>query len=624
MKKFILLFVLLIAFSCNDFMDVIPDNVATLNHAFSDKERAERYLFRCYAYIPPYGTHAEPGLVSGDENWYHVDVNGHEQPGWDLMRHGNNVSAPIFDYWGQGYKALRDCNIFLENIDKVVDLDDFERKRWIAEVKFLKAYIHFNLLQMYGPIPIVKESLPVSATSEEVAVYRDPVDDVVNYIVQLIDEALPDLPIKINNSISEMGRITQPTALAIKAKVLVTAASPLFNGNTDYSQLIDKRGVHLFNKTYDQEKWDRAVIACKEAIDVCHEAGHKLYYLSNPALNLSDSTSKIVQSSLIITDKWNTEHLWGKAFGYFVRGYDIQLATLPRVNAELSRLIYPKFGPTLKMAELFYTAHGVPIDEDITYDYEGRSSLTTSEWKDRFNIYPGYTTAKLHLNREPRFYGSLCVDGGWLYGIGRLSEEAQWPLRFLLGQMEGGRIGTERYTVTGFYIKKLAHPETVNVGSGSWIPKPYDWPIMRLADLYLLYAEALNESLTSPNESVYEYIDKVRQRAGLKSVAESWNNYSLFSEKYKTKEGMRDIIHQERSIELMFEGVRFWDIRRWGKAVETFSQPIEGWNIEGTTPNEFYQRVIIDNIDYSIRDVLWPINESEILINPNLLQNPGW
>ncbi len=626
MKKYIisLIFIFVATVACDDFMDVVPDNIATLDHAFSDKERAERYLFRCYAYIPVYGTSTEPGLPSGDECWYHRDVNNYYQPGWDLMRHGNNVSAPIFDYWGGRYQALRDCNIFLENIDKVKDLDDYEKDCWTAEVKVLKAFHHFYLLNMYGPIPIVRESLPVWATSEEVAVYRDPVDDVIDYVVELIDEAVPYLPLKIENDISEMGRITQPIALSIKAKALVTAASPLFNGNKDYSQLIDNRGIQLFNQTYDPQKWIRAAEACKNAIDTCHLAGHKLYYFSNPSLNISDSTAKVIQVSQIITDKWNSEHLWGKSFGNYYHYYDIQRATLPRLHTDHSILQYPFFGPTLKMAELFYTSNGVPIDEDITFDYNGRYNITTVDADHRFYLQPGHFVAKLHMNRESRFYGSLCLDGGWYFGLGRTTEGTQWPLNFLLGQMEGGRIGTERYTITGFYIKKLSHYLTTNVGKSSWVPKRFDWPIIRLADLYLLYAEALNESLEQPDEQVYQYIDTVRYRAGLKGVAESWSTYSSFPDKYKTKEGMREIIQQERGIELMFEGHRFWDIRRWGLAVETFTQPIQGWNIEGEQPGEFYQKVTIDNLNYSIRDVLWPLKESDLLVNPNLIQNPGW
>src|SRR5690606_38133836 len=101
--------------------------------------------------------------------------------------------------------------------------------RWIAEVKFLKAYYHFWLFRLYGPIPLIKENIPVSASVDEVKRKRSTVDECVEYMVELIDEAAPDLPKKIVNRTFELGRITQPIAFSLKAIVLVTAASPLFN-----------------------------------------------------------------------------------------------------------------------------------------------------------------------------------------------------------------------------------------------------------------------------------------------------------------------------------------------------------------------------------------------------------
>lgn len=620
MKKFIIIITCLVGLSsCKDFMDIVPDNVATLEYAFRDRERAEQYLFTCYSYIPQFGTLTEPGLVCGDENWYHLDANNYAQPGWDLMRLGNNVTSPILNYWLGRYQGIRDCNIFLENIDKVIDLDDYEKDRWKAEVKFIKAFHYFWLLQMYGPVPLIKENLPISATSEEVALFREPVDEVVDYIVQLIDEASPYLPLKIENEVSELGRITQPIALAIKAKVLVTAASPLFNGNTNYSAMIDNRGKQLFNQTYDEAKWTRAAAACKAAIDSCHAAGHALYSFTNTTLNISDQSLHVIQTSQIVTEKWNVEHIWGRAFN----SRYIQLSTLPRLHSNHERVVYQMFAPTLKMAELYYTKNGVPIDEDKTYDYAGRYSLDKADDSHKYYMQTNFETAKLHLNREARFYGSLGVDGGWWFGLGKNTETAQWPLKFKLGQVEGGRIGSERYSITGFYIKKL-YNYTSTWSSTTFTDKRYNWPILRLADLYLLYAEALNESLPAPNDEVYHYLDLVRERAGLNGVAQSWETYSIYPEKYKNKDGMREIIQQERNIELAFEGHRFWDVRRWGFAVEYFTQPIQGWNINGVESADFYQPTTIDKIDYSLRDIFWPIQESEILVNRNLLQNPGW
>src|SRR5690606_38007254 len=113
------------------------------------------------------------------------------------------------------------------------------------EVKFLKAYYHYYLMRMYGPVPLVKENLPISAGIDEVRLYRDPFDEGINYIVSLIDESVADLPFQIQNVSSEFGRITQPIALAIKAEILVTAASPLFNGNPDFRSFKDSRNIPL-------------------------------------------------------------------------------------------------------------------------------------------------------------------------------------------------------------------------------------------------------------------------------------------------------------------------------------------------------------------------------------------
>src|SRR5690606_17203661 len=116
-----------------------------------------------------------------------------------------------------------------------------ERNRWIGEVKFLKAFYTYYLIKLYGPIPLMRENQPISASPEEVKRYREPVDDCFDYVVELLDEAIPVLPPIIVDMEGEAGRITAPIAASIKAKVLATAASPLFNGNPDYISFVDNR-----------------------------------------------------------------------------------------------------------------------------------------------------------------------------------------------------------------------------------------------------------------------------------------------------------------------------------------------------------------------------------------------
>src|SRR5690606_25806875 len=156
-------------------------------------------------------------------------------------------------------------------------IDEVERAKWMAEVKFLKAYYHFFLMQLYGPIVLVKENLPLSASPEETKVYREPVDECVDYIVELLDEAIADLPPTIQDPTTEQGRISQVIALGIKARVLAWAASPIFNGNQDHAGWIDNRGKQVISSTYDPTKWERAATAIKEAIDLAHSLGFRLY-----------------------------------------------------------------------------------------------------------------------------------------------------------------------------------------------------------------------------------------------------------------------------------------------------------------------------------------------------------
>lgn len=626
-------------YGCQNYLDVVPDNIATIDDAYKDRVSAQRSLATCYNQIPRNGTRHEPGFAAGDDIWIHEFLDkGGVGDRWrqyyrELAINGNNVNRPLYSYWhniegGNAlWKAIRDCNTFIENVHKARDLDSYERDEWIAEAKTLKAYYHFYMMQLYGPIPIARESLAASSSSEDLMVFREPIDDVVSYIVQLLDEAIPKLDLKVDNMVSDAGRVTRPIAAAIKAKVLVTAASALFNGNQDYANMVDKRGVKLFSTIEDRGKWDLAAKAAKEAIEIAHEAGIKLYH-HQTTFNITDETLEVMQVSQIVADKFNEERIWSlsdfNSSSPNIQNLGLELQTIPRLHSDHANVVYQWFVPTLKMAELFYSKNGVPIEEDVDYAYDDRMSITFVPKEQEVYMQPGYRTIGLHLYREPRFYGSLGVDGGWWFGLGRTNESDQWPLDFKSKSITGGMIGNQRYSTTGYYIKKLSNFMSAYTGKDTYVGKPFDFPLIRLADVYLLYAEALNESLNVPTAEVYQYIDLIRQRAGLEGVVDSWAKHSKYPQKPTTKEGMREIIRQERNIELAFEGQRFWDLRRWKKSIEYMNQPIRGWNIEGETPQEFYQVITHTRKQYTLRDILWPIMQDEILRNKNLVQNPGW
>lgn len=634
---FVLLF-LVGASSCKKpFLDVVPDNVATIDNAFVSRTEAEKYLFTCYSYLP---TNVDPtynvGLSAGDEVFV-LDPASHIRSTnvLRLVYGDQNTSNPIANFMdgtrdaSANYKAIRDCNVFIENVSnlsKVPDLDIDTRNRWIAEAQFLKAYYHFVLFRAYGPIPVIDKNLPIDASIGQARVKRQPVDSVVNYIANLLDVAAAGLPASINNSASELGRATKTIALSLKARVLTTAASPLFNGNTDYASFKNNDGTPLFNPTYSVAKWQRAADACKAAIDLCASQGITLYNFPAGATTntLSDSTKTQMSIRNAMSEPWNSELIWGLTtnnninFNAFLQS--MAVGQFDFNNAVASKTAnHPLLGPTLKMAKMFYTSNGVPIDEDKTLNFADIAALRVATHAERFYIKEGETTARLNFDREPRFYADLGFDRGIWYMANSPSHSDENT--FWLMARAGETSQSSPVPITGYYMKKDLNWH-FDWNSMTYVPYPF--PEIRLADIYLLYAEALNEA-QGPVADVYTYVNMVRARAGLPSVQTSWTNFSTNPTKYTTQAGMRSIIQRERSIELCFEGQRYWDLIRWKTAGQELNGNITGWNVAGRTADLYYHEVSFLSRHFIVpRDYLWPIKESDLLVNQNLVQNPNW
>jgi hypothetical protein len=417
--KYLLFFIILSPACKKSYLDIVPDNIATLDNAFANRNEAEKYLFTCYSYLPQEGhPDKNPAFSGGDEAWTYWPMSEdyfYLDP-YNIARGDMNKVEPYMNYWdgfdGKSlWQGIRACNIFLENVDRVFDLQPYVKTRWIAEAKFLKAYFHWYLFRMYGAIPIVDRNLPITASPEEVKVYRQPVDSVVRYISNLLDEASAGddntgLPLIITSSSTEMGRVTKAAALSIKARLLVTAASPLFNGNNDFAGMNGKDGTPLFNNQYDAAKWSTAAAACRQAIDAAARAGITLYYF-NSALTVVNPFIKVEMNIRnAVCEKWNSELIWGLTTGgnptYWLQTYAIPQLDPNNINLNLKG----KLAPPLKMAELFYTSNGVPIEEDKTWDYANRFTLRTVAATDT-GMQEGYQTIGLHFNREKRFYADL-------------------------------------------------------------------------------------------------------------------------------------------------------------------------------------------------------------------------
>ena len=180
--------------------------------------------------------------------------------------------------------------------------------------------------------------------------------------------------------------------------------------------------------------------------------------------------------------------------------------------------------------------------------------------------------------------------------------------------------------VNGYWVKKHTYSNLQTRSYGVGVDETF--PVIRLAELYLIQAEAWNE-YEGPSEKVYDPLNKVRERAGIPDVETSWRSYSNQPSKVETKEGMRDIIRQEINIELAFEGHRFFNLRRWKTAHEELNYRPMGWNILGEDWDTFYNRqqgpipVETERKFTAPRDYLFPLRAEEILIS-GMVQNPGW
>lgn len=620
--------------SCEEYLDIVPDGTQELRLLFNRKETAYNALANCYSYLPQNdGTYASYVLAS-DELAVPVPK---EPNAIKLMKGQQNVSSPLMGYWsgfsaigrGQGslWEGIRSCNTLIDNIDLVVDMKQSEKNQWKAEAKFLKAYFHFLLVSNYGPIPIVDVNLPISASDEAVRLQRKTVDECFSYIVETIDAAIADLPEKIIGN-NDVGRIDQIIAKAIKAKVLLFSASPLFNGNTSlYGNFLNVDGVHFFNQNYETSKWELAANAAKQALDASIAQGATMYYFTDtaPSFDTNNFQFKFVRdqynSRFSITDPWNSELIWGNS-SPVTNGQWWQIQSPAMMKDPSSSSVEASWqwlAPSLRIAETYYTKNGLPIDEDLSFEYADRYGITTVAFNQRFYAQFANRTAKLNLNREPRFYSSLGFDRGINRTWGSI-----WNLKMRKGEVHGRIANTGDYLVTGYALKKLVHQDSEGDAYNKTIT--YPWPMIRLSELYLNYAEALNE-FSGPSAEVYEALNKIRERAGIPTIQDAWSNatFAKSLNKHANKEGLREIIQQERMIELAFEGHRYYDIRRWKLAEKYFTTPIKGWSVDEDSEANYYQIMDVSQRSFNApRDYLQPISFTELSRNPKLIQNPGW
>ncbi len=610
------------SFSCN-FLDVVPDETPREKDAFEDANAAERFLYSCYAYLPDSRQGAlSLDLMTGDEV-----VTAFEHESFANFPKGNfSASNTVISYWDTLFQGLKQCYILLNNIDSVPKMSDQTKADYKAQANFLIGYFHFLLIRCYGPVILIKEE-PLVDTPAESYLPRTPLDDCISFVCGKFDEAASALP--TTRAQSRYGQATKQAALALKAKMLLYAASPLLNGNSSfYSNLKNHDGTPLMPLIYDAAKWQTAKTAYEEAIAACEAAGQGLLTTLSTEFNATkptDPTQKLLRLNVI--DAGNKEVIWSDSRDE--GAYGVQNKSLPYSASSA----WNGVAPTWDMLNRFYTKNGLPYDEDPAYRSANKLELVvvTDEYADVAK--PGEKTIRFNLDREPRYYAWVAFQNGY-YEVKNGSSKGAYDSdasfsdgRLVCNFVIGGNCSrgpntssmrTNDYSPTGYLNKKAVHPD-YEVQTDLQGARHYPWPIIRMADLYLGYAEVCVE--TNDLDIAREYLNKVRTRAGIPAVETSWEGVAAL-----TQAKLRSIVRQERQIEFYLENQNFWDMRRWLLAATAFNHKHQGMNIEATTIEGFasLREVVFERKFDSPAQYLLPFPSGDVNKNEQLVQNPGY
>lgn len=607
---------LLLSYSCSDYLDKEADTELTLDGVFTSKTKTEQWLAGCYSEIPdPIWGYAKTLAceVLGDDmtpsdRWRNYS--------WDVIPliHGEWTTATWWhpNYWGVLPQKIRECNILMQNVKELPDqkFSAEDAKLMIAEARFLRAYYSVLLINTYGPVPFnIEEIAPVDYNLSDLQVGQMPYDEIVSWIDKEFKELEKILPASYSDG-RKYGRATSIMCKSVRARMLLFAASPLVNGNTEYDGHVTKDGKSLFNTTYDANKWKIAADASKDLITSAEAAGHKLYVEYNDEGKI-DPFLSCQNLFLKEASKGNTEVLFARPDCQY-REYDLHC--IPRGSNG-----YGGYGVTQSLVDAFFTANGLPIsDPDSGYVETGFSSADgywtngLTKWQEvkKEGQVTLAGTYNMYCNREPRFYLSVNFNGQWYQRDSR-------KLEFFNGQKDNNN--THDSPQNGYLSRKKVDPSADPINN-YFTPRP--GILFRLGEVYLNYAEALNES-DPGNDDILIYLNKIRERAGVRTYTTGATDAkSIHIDNNKTK--LRDLIRAERRVELCNEGIRYDDLRRWKQAETVLNGSFYGMNFYGKNATDFYKRTAYLNRVYRKSFYWFPVRLTDIERNPNLIQAPFW
>lgn len=585
--------------ACKKFLDQVPDDKQTIDDVFKKKAESERYLAGVYSYI------RSSGDWNTDTPWEglsdEIDITYNDYATFSMNLGNWDKNRESYNFWNFYYQGIRRASYFMHRITENPEIEAPLIKQYIAEARVLRAYFYACLMSQYGPVIILPDLVvPPDASIDDFSFPRNSYDECINYVESEIDKAIPDLPVTQGNT-REYGRIKKGMALAIKSRALLYAASPLFNGNPDYAGFKNLDGKVLINSNVDLNKWKKAADVAKQLIDM---PDYKLY----KELDANGNIKPYESLKNVFLKDWNSEIILNRFAND--RLYSFDKNGSPRILGGWS-----SWGPTQQAVDAYFTKDGYSIDDP---DRPAGSYVETGFTNTATNYYAA-GTSNMYVNREPRFYVAISFNlSKWINNASNdNSGKGASPINVEL--YNGGNSGLyngRNSSRTGYVVRKLVNPNSI-VGPDQIADRAE--VIFRLAEVYLNYAEALNE-YDPGNADIKKYINLIRERAGIPQYGNGANPVP----EPVGQNAWRVAIRKERRVELAFENLRYFDTRRWKVAEQTDGGPFYGMDVNANNTTDFSKRTVFETRVFLKRNYLWNILQNELNKNKNLVQNPGW
>jgi hypothetical protein len=647
---------------CGDFFEQRPGPQVDIEGTFTNRDRTERFLRNIYSHIPDdatgdrnfsgpsdrYGGIWGLGSMEAQLSFEWGDA-GQYANSWNIGASSAADSRIVF-WWGHFYKGIAKAGVFLENVDKCTEITEEIREVYKAEARALRAMYYFYIFRQYGPFVLLGEKpLPIDAEVSSLLLPRNTVDECVAYMVSELDAAAAVFGKNmerygvISGTSSEFGRLDKGQCKGMKAKILLYAASPLFNGNTLMSSVKNPDGTQLIPSTVDPAKWEAARDAYKEFMDEFVPTYYDLHVIRNAEGKVDhyESYRQTTQSTYV--DAGMKELIMGKLVDHGDLNYAITpkhsgIDYIPKgglgfaVTQQFVDMFFTKDGYRIEDPESGYEEYGLGVVPDASYygsDEDYDDPITPSR-----NYFKANTdkTLKQWADREARFYVNVTYNGSTWLNTSTLAKEVTTELNF--NGNSGKKTQPQDSPLTGYGWRKTAR------SGGEPRTSRHVSIQLRLADMYLGYAEALNE--TGNSALAIEYVNKVRARAG---VAEyGTGTYTDVNGIEKTriaypdnKDAVRQRIQRERLVELALEASHFFDVRRWmvagmekgdGWIYPSWHNGGEGGPVYGMNAFEdapkFFEKVPIVTRVFQNHMYFMPIPNNEVLRNPSMVQNFEW